>query len=145
MIRTGGILLNTDVVSEARRPRPDARVGDWFRRQDADKLFLAAPSVCELAEEIERMSQGRRRRAQEAWLDGLVENDFRGRVLTVDTVAARLYGKLASAAWAQGHPPHMADAQVAAVAARDGLHVATRDLDRFAVFGVPLIDPWSDV
>lgn len=91
------------------------------------------------------MPQGRRRRALEAWLDGLVENDFGGRVLAMDTAAARSYGKLASAARAQGHPPHMADAQVAAIAVRDGLHVATRNLDRFAAFGVPLIDPWSEV
>lgn len=141
----GGIVLDTNVVSEPTRPRPDARVQAWFRRQDPERLFLAATSLCELAEGVERMPQGRRRRDMEAWLDGLVEHDFRDRVLPMDASAARLFGKLAAAAWAQGRPPHMADAQIAAIAARDGLRVATRNLGHFAAFGVPLIDPWSGV
>lgn len=145
MTGAGGVLLDTSVLSEARRPRPDARVREWFRHQDPDRLFLAAPSLCELAEEIERMPQGRKRRDLEAWLDALVDNDFRGRVLAMDTTAARLFGKLAAAARAQGRPPHMADAQIAAIAVRDGLCVATRNLGHFAAFGVPLIDPWSEV
>ena len=140
---TGGIVLDTNVVSEPTRPRPDPRVHNWYRRQNPEALYLAATSLCELAEGVERMPLGRRRRELEVWLDRLLEVEFRGRVLAMDAEAARLFGKLAAAAWAQGRPPNMADTQIAAVAARDGLAVATRNVGHFTAFGVPLIDPWS--
>ena len=80
----------------------------------------------------------------EDWLDGLVEVDFRGRILDLDVAAARLFGQLAASAWAQGRRPHMGDTQIAAVAASNGFAVATRDAADFAPFGVSLIDPWAD-
>jgi hypothetical protein len=142
-VTTRGFVLDTNVVSETKRARPDPRVQDWFQRQEPEALYLAATSICELAEGVERMSPGRRRREMEAWLDHLVEHDFRGRILVLDAAAARLFGRLTAAAWAQERPPHMADAQIAAVAARDGFTVATRNLAHFTAFGVPLVDPWS--
>ena len=139
-----GIVLDTSVVSEPKRPRPDPVVRAWFERQDPDRLFLTTTVVCELAEGIERMPPGRRRRDFEGWLDGLIAEDFRDRVLALDVAAARLYGRLVASAYAQGRPPRMGDAQVAAVAARDGMAVATRDAADFEPFGVPLIDPWAE-
>lgn len=139
-----GIILDTNVVSEPKRLRPDPRVRAWFERQAVDSLYLTSTVVCELAEGVERLPPGRRRREFETWLDGLVEEDFRGRILTFDVPAARLFGKLVATAYAQGRPSKMGDAQIAAVAARDGLVIATRDTDDFAPFAVPLLDPWSE-
>jgi predicted nucleic acid-binding protein len=116
----------------------------WFERQDAGALYLTTTVLCELAEGVERLPAGRRRRDLEDWLDGLVEIDFRGRILALDIAAARLFGRLAATAWAQGRRPHMGDAQIAAVAAANGFAVATRDATDFAPFGVPLVDPWAD-
>ncbi len=137
-----GIILDTNVVSEPKRPHPDPAVRSWFERQDPDSLFLTTTVLAELAEGVERLPRGRKRLGFEAWLDGLVNEDFEGRVLTFDIPAARIFGKLTAAAYAQGRPPGMGDAQIAAVAARDGLAVATRDIEGFAAFGVPLINPW---
>lgn len=139
-----GVVLDTNVVSEARRPRPDPAVRVWVERQDAGTLYLTATVVCELAEGIERLPPGRRRQELDSWLEMLVGDEFRGRVLDLDLAAARLYGRLVAAAYAQGRPPKVGDAQIAAVAARHGLAVATRDVGDFALFGVPLIDPWSE-
>ena len=128
-----GIVLDTNVVSEPKRPRPDP-----------DRLFLTTTVICELAEGIERMLAGRRRRDFEGWLDGLVAEDFRERVLVLDVAAARLFGRLAASAYAQGRPPRMGDAQIAAVAVRDNnMAVATRDVADFEPFGVLLVDPWA--
>lgn len=139
-----GVVLDTNVVSEAMRPRPEPTVRAWVERQDAGALYLTATVVCELAEGIEHLPPGRRRRELEGWLEMLVEDEFRGRVLDLDLGAARLYGRLVAAAYAQGRLPKVGDAQIAAVAARHGLSVATRDAGDFALFGVPLIDPWSE-
>lgn len=137
-----GIILDTNVVSEPKRPHPDPAVRSWFERQDPDSLFLTTTVLAELAEGAERLPRGRKRLGFEAWLDGLVNEDFEGRVLAFDVAAARIFGKLAAAAYAQGCPPGMGDAQIAAVAARDGLAVATGDIEGFVAFGVPLMDPW---
>jgi toxin FitB len=119
-------------------------VQTWFRRQESGLLYLTTTVICELAEGIERMPLGRRRRGLEAWLEGLLEREFRGRILELDVPAARLFGKLVAGAYARGRPPKLGDAQIAAVAVRHGLPVATRDIGDFAVFDVPLVDPWSD-
>ena len=138
-----GIVLDTNVISETRQPRPDLAVQAWFERQDAGTLYLTTTIVCELAEGIERLPIGRQRRGLEEWLDSLLAEDFRGRVLELDVPSARLFGKLAATAYAQGRPPQVGDVQIAAVAARNGFAVATRDLGDFAAFGLPLVDPWS--
>jgi toxin FitB len=139
-----GIVLDTNVVSDPVRPRPSPAVTAWFERQDTGRLYLTTTVICEIADGIERMAAGHKRHRLEAWLDHLIEVDFRGRVLQLDVAAARFYGKLAAAAWARGRPPRTSDTQIAAVAARDGLAVATRDIGDFAAFGVPLVDPWSE-
>lgn len=138
-----GVLLDTNVVSDPTRPQPSPVVAAWIRHQDPDNLYLSTPVICELSDGIERMPAGRGRRRLESWLERLIEVDFRGRVLELDIAAARLYGRLTAAAWAQGRPPRTTDAQIAAIAARHGLTVATRDVGDFAAFGVRLIDPWS--
>jgi predicted nucleic acid-binding protein len=139
-----GIVLDTNVVSEPTRAHPSRAVRAWLERQDTAALFLTTTVLAEIAQGVERMPQGRKRREVESWLDDLVEIDFAGRILSFDIAAARLFGKLAASAYAQGRPPVVGDAQIAAVAARDGMAVATRDIAGFAAFGVPLIDPWQD-
>jgi predicted nucleic acid-binding protein len=139
-----GFVLDTNVVSEPKKLLPEPKLRAWFERHDPETLYLTTTVVCELAEGIERLPQGRRRRDFEQWLDRLLEDEFRDRVLNVDVAAARMFGKLVAASYAQGRVPGMADAQIAAVAARHGLTVATRDVRDFAAFGVPIVNPWSE-
>lgn len=138
-----GIVLDTNVISEPKRPRPDPAVRAWFERQDVERLFLTSTVVCELAEGIERMPPGRKRLDFEAWLRGLIEVDFAGRILAFGVDAALIFGRLVAGAYATGRPPRMGDAQIAAVAAENGMAVATRDVGDFESLGVPIINPWS--
>jgi toxin FitB len=57
--------------------------------------------------------------------------------------AALIYGKLVAAALARGRPPTVGDAQIAAVAQRDGMAVASRDIRGFDSLDVSIIDPWQ--
>lgn len=138
------IVLDTNVVSEIRLAAPSAAVGDWFARQTSDSLFLTATVVGELASGIEALPAGRRRSLLELWFENLLEADFRGRVLDYGVAAARRYGVLIAGAKAQGRPPAISDAQIAAVAAVHGMSIATRDISDFAAFGIPLVNPWTD-
>jgi predicted nucleic acid-binding protein len=138
-----GIILDTNVVSEPRRPAPDPRVRSWFEAQDVDRLYLTTTVIGELAVGIERLPSGRRRGDFRSWLDGLISEDFAGRILVFDVAAALIYGKLVAAALARGRPPTVGDAQIAAVAQRDGMAVASRDIRGFDSLDVSIIDPWQ--
>ena len=137
------IILDTNVVSEPKRTLPAARVQMWFEAQRGDDLYLTSTVIGELAQGIERLPAGRRRSDLERWLDTLIVDAFAGRILVFDVQAALIYGKLVANALAQGRTPTVADAQIAAVAWREGMAVATRDVDDFKVLQVPVIDPWA--
>ena len=137
-----GVVLDTNVISEPRRRRPDARVAAWLKAQDPERLFLTATIVGELAAGIAVLPRGRRRTGFEGWLHDLVRTHFAGRVLAYDADAALIYGDLVASARARGRAPAIADAQIAAVARREGMAVATRDARDFEPLGVTVIDPW---
>jgi predicted nucleic acid-binding protein len=137
-----GIVLDSNVISEPRRPMPDSKVRAWFEAQDVERLYLTATVISELAIGIQRMPKGRRRADFERWLEALITEDFAGRILAFDADAALIYGKLVADAMTQGRPPTVGDAQIAAVARRDGMAVATRDAADFEPLAVLIIDPW---
>jgi|SRR5919106_269392 predicted nucleic acid-binding protein len=137
------IILDTNVISEPRRPSPDPRVRAWFEAQEVERLYLTTTVLGELAVGIERMPAGRRRADFRHWLDSLITEDFAGRILTFDVEAALIYAKLVAEALARGRPPTVGDAQIAAVARRDRMAVASRDVRDFEALDVPIIDPWQ--
>jgi predicted nucleic acid-binding protein len=139
-----GIILDTNVVSEPKRPVPDPKVRAWFETQDVERLYLTTTVVAELALGVERMPAGRRRADFRRWLDALVTEDFYGRILMFDVEAALIYGKIVADALARGRPPTVGDAQIAAVARRNRMAVASRDVGGFEALDVPIIDPWHD-
>jgi toxin FitB len=139
-----GTVLDTNVVSESKKPRPSPQVEAWFEQQDPDRLYLTVTVVSELSMGIERLPPGRKRRDLEQWLDDLLEREFSGRILSLDVPAARLAGRLAAAGIAQGRAGNMIDAQIAAVALRHGFLIATRDAEDFAPFAVPIVNPWTE-
>jgi toxin FitB len=138
-----GIILDTNVVSEPRRPAPHPKVQEWFAAQDPEQLHLTTTVIGELAVGIERLPAGRRRADLRCWLDALIIEDFAGRILMVDVESALIYGKIVAEALARGRPPTVGDAQIAAVALRNGMAIASRDIAGFEALDVPIIDPWD--
>jgi predicted nucleic acid-binding protein len=138
-----GIVLDTNVISEPRRPEPDPKVRAWFEAQEIERLYLTATVIGELAAGVERKPKGRRRNDFERWLEAFVTEQFAGRILMFDVEAALIYGKLVAGALARGRPPAIGDAQIAAVAQRDRMTVASRDVRGFESLDVAVIDPWQ--
>ena len=136
------ILLDTNVVSEAMKPEPNASVRDWLDAQAAETLFLSSVTIAELSFGIGALPLGRRRDNLAAALDGVL-GLFEPRILPFDTLAARRYGDLAVRARAAGKGFPTPDGYIAAIAAAHGCIVATRDTSAFEAAGLPLIDPWS--
>jgi toxin FitB len=138
-----GIVLDTNVISEPRRPSPEPAVMSWLARQTLERLYLTATVVGELAHGIAILPSGRRRSRFEAWLLEVVRDRFAGRVLPFDGEAALLFGQILAAARAGGRPVDAGDAQIAAVAELHGMMIATRNVADFANLGVAVVNPWD--
>ena len=130
-------LVDTNVLSEARRGRPEAR--DWLRSVDPDQVFL---SVVTLGEIMKGISQKTRSDAAAAislhsWLEQL-RVDHGRRILPISDEVALEWGRMAAV-----RPRDMADTLIAATAAVHRKILVTRNVADFNDLGVPLVDPWK--
>ena len=135
-------VLDTNVVSELMRPAPDPSVEAWVAKHPAAHLYLSSIGEAELRYGVAIMPAGRRREALAAAVDGLVREDFAGRVLPFDSAAAHAYAEIAAARRRAGRPVSQADCQIAAIAHARGLALATRNVRDFAGMGIEIADPW---
>ena len=138
------ILLDTNVISELMRPEPAQAVLDWFGRHDAADLFISAVTEAELRTGVAILPEGQRRERLQLAIDAMIDQDFQGRVLPFDTIAARPYAEIAAQRRAAGRPIAEADCQIAAIARAADAPVATRNGKDFIGCGIGLINPWDD-
>lgn len=136
------IVLDTNVVSEAMRPQPDAKVQAWLNAQVAETLYLSAVTVAELLFGIQALPVGKRRDKLDQALSQLVAL-FDRRILPFDTDAARHYAALAVLARTNGRGFPTPDGYIAAIAASRSFIVASHDTAPYDAAGVTVIDPWS--
>ena len=138
------IVLDTNVVSELMRPDPSSNVVDWVAGQAAPNLYLSTISEAELRYGVEILPTGERRNRLLDEVEGMLQEDFAGRILSFDSAAAQAYAVIAATRRAAGRPINHADCQIAAIARCRGASVATRDVDDFEGSGIEVINPWAD-
>lgn len=136
------IVLDTNVVSEAMRPRPNPGVMQWLDDQVADSVFLSSVTLAELRFGIGVLSGGRRKNQLKTVLSGLLDL-FDERVLAFDVEAADRYAAIAVKAREAGRGLSTPDGYIAAIADSRGMSVATRDTSPFEAAGVAVINPWQ--
>ena len=136
------IVLDTNVVSEFMRDRPQPRVLARLDQQLANTLFVTAVTEAEVRSGIALLPMGRRRRGLAAAAARAFGVLFAERILPFDSVAARAFAVIAADRRAAGRPISQADCQIAAIARSRGARVATRDVDDFAGCGVEVTNPW---
>lgn len=136
-------LIDTNVISEGMRRRPDERVVSWLAAVDEDAAYLSAMTVSEVRYGIERLPSGRRRSGLDTWLTvGLVER-FASHVLPVDLEVADMLGRVLASCEARGRPVRGADAAIAATGLCHELTVVTRNVRDFEATGVMVLNPWE--
>jgi hypothetical protein len=137
-------LLDTNVVSEWTKPRPDAGVVTWLADADEDRVFISVVTLAELRHGIERLPAGARRARLDAWLTEQLPARFEARVLPVDAGTANVWGRVMARGQGEGRPVGTMDAFIAATAERHDLTLVTRNVSDFDALGIRLINPWSD-
>lgn len=134
------VLLDTNVLSELVRARPEARVVAFVRAQ-SDPL-ISALTIHEIAYGAARAPDPARRARLVAWVMQ-IRGQFTGRIVEIDAEVAEQAGRLRASAAAQGAPSDPIDALIAACALACGASIVTRNVRDFAPYGVDFIDPWS--
>ena len=137
------ILLDTNVVSEPWRPRPDDAAIAWLEAQPFNSLYLCTPVLAELRFGAERLDPGGRRDRLRTFIDRLENEVYRGRILALDAAAAAEYGRVAAMRERAGRRIELMDAMVAAIAIVHRAVVATRDVSDFTGLGLDIINPFE--
>lgn len=136
------IILDTNVLSEPLRLRPDPKVFAWLDAQNAETLYISAISYAELRIGVLKMPAGKRRESLMATISQVLDL-FRDRTLCFDIEAAEHLAQIAVECDKIGKPATAPDAYIAAVAAAHGFAVATRNVGHFEHTGIRVINPWA--
>jgi predicted nucleic acid-binding protein len=131
-------LLDTNVISEIRRPKPHGAVLAWFEPLRAEDVALPAVVIGEISQGIELNKRVDPARAAQlaAWLDK-ISRDFA--ILPATGPIFRIWGQLTT----KKRPEFSNDALIAATAIHHGLTVATRNVADFTPFGVLVANPFG--
>ena len=136
------IVLDTNVVSEPLKPRPDPTVLHWLDRQGPATLYLTAISQAELLAGMMALPPGKRRTELERVLGNELVSLFADRILAFGERSAQAYAQVVTSANAAGNPIAFADAAIAAIAIEHDFMLATRNETDFKGTPVKLLNPW---
>lgn len=137
-------LLDTNVLSELMRPRPDSNVLAWFDRQPDAVFAVSVITRAEILLGIALLPAGRRRDDLANEAERMFQEDFGGRCLPFDERAADEYAALVAVRTRSGQPISAEDAQIAAIALTHDMLLVTRNIKDFTcIAGLNLINPWD--
>ena len=137
-------ILDTNVLSEVVRPRPEPKVLTWLAAQNFHDVYLTAMTAAELWHGVNRMPAGKRQSELRPVINALFQHEFAGRILPFDEMAALNYAELVTDRESAGRPVAAFDAQIAAIARVYSATVATRNTKDFELCGVALVNPWGE-
>jgi len=136
-------LLDTNVLSELRRPKPEQRVVAFVSACPLDQLHISVVTLAEIRFGIELVAQPNRRAELNDWLTLKVRPTFDGRVLQVTEDILLKWRLLVEEGRKTGHTFSQPDLIIAATAIHHGLTIVTRDRSDYDKAGVQVINPWN--
>lgn len=133
-------LLDTNVVSELRRPSPDPGVVAWLRQAPDTALHLSVLTLGEIRKGVEALPDGARKEQLRLWLEQELPAWFESRLLPVSAGVADRWGRLLAEV---DRPVPAIDSLLAATALHHGLRLVTRNERDFRFPGLGVVNPWS--
>jgi predicted nucleic acid-binding protein len=139
-----GWLLDTNILSELRRPKPEQKVLAFVAAQPLDLLYVSSVTFAEIRFGIERVSDANRRSELNDWLTHKVRPLFEQRVLAITEDVMFKWRLLVEDGRKVGHTFSQPDLIIAATALHHGMTVVTRDVSDYQKARAPVFNPWSD-
>lgn len=136
-------LVDTNVLSEASKPHPNAAVLEWVDSRPRGSTAVSAVSLGEVQKGIELLEHGQRRVWLQQWFTATLRDEYGDRVLPVTREVALSWGKLTAADHRRGRVLKLADGLLLATAAVHRLTIVTRNARDFEDRGVQVINPWA--
>ena len=139
-----GWLLDTNIVSELRRPKPELRVLDFVRAQSLENLYISVVTLAEIRFGIELLPDITRRTQLGNWLTHKVRPMFEQRALPISEEIMLKWRLLVEDGRKVGHTFSQPDLLIAATAQQYGLTIVSRDTAEYAKAQVAVLNPWVD-
>lgn len=133
-------LIDTNVLSELVRPRPDPVVVEWFDAVPDDSLYISVLTIGEIRKGVELVADAGRKEKLRVWLEHTLPDWFEDRVLTVDEAVAEQWGRMLAEV---NRPVPAIDSLLAATALHHDLRLVTRNVQDFSFPGLEVINPWG--
>lgn len=137
-------LLDTNILSELRRPRPERKVVAFVAAQPLDRLFISSVTLAEIRFGIELVPDASHRGELNDWLAHKVRPMFEQRILQVTEDIMFKWRLLVEEGRKAGHTFSQPDLIIAATGLHHGLTIVSRDTADYAKTHVPLFNPWTD-
>ena len=138
-----GWLIDTNVISELRRPRPSRKVVDFLENAPIGRLFVSTVTIVEIRKGIELTSDAARRSEIGRWLEHEMRPMFEGRVLELTEDVLLRWLHIVDGGRKRRHTFSYPDVLIAATAVQHSLTVVTRNVGDFELTGAAVLDPWT--
>jgi predicted nucleic acid-binding protein len=138
-----GYLLDTNVLSEGIKAKPDARVKAWADTTDEQLFHISVLTLGEIRKGIDSLPSSPRRNILESWLSQDLVVRFAGRILKVDHEIADRWGRIAGKAKRESRPIAAIEGLLAATALQYNLTLVTRNTKDVMLTGVAVLNPWE--
>jgi predicted nucleic acid-binding protein len=137
-----GYLLDTNVISELVKLRPEAKVVSWVQTTSEELLYLSVLTIGEIRKGIDSLPRSNKRGLLESWLANDLVLRFAGRILQVNLDIAERWGLISARAKMAGAPLAVIDGLMAATALHHNLTFVTRNTKDVQVAGINMLNPW---
>jgi predicted nucleic acid-binding protein len=135
-------LLDTCIISEMVKPKPERNVVRWLLDQNETDLYVSVLTFGELHRGIERLPGSRKKESLHAWVENDLKERFSNRTLDINIIVAKIWGRIQGVAEKNGKPMPVIDSLIAATGIAYGLIVVTRNAADMEQSGVGLFNPW---
>lgn len=136
------IILDSNVLSELMRPKPEPTVIAWLDRQPQTSIWTTVVTVLEIRFGLQIMPSGRRRSIYTHGFEGLLD-EIEHRIAPFDTEAAEQASALMAFRRIQGRPRELRDTMIAGIVLSRHATLATRNVAHFDDISATLVDPWT--
>lgn len=135
--------MDTNLLSELRKPGCNAKVRNWVAGKGATELYISTVTLAEIRFGISLVNDPSHRHELKHWLESELRPWFRERVIEIDEAVILRWREMVEEGRKRGHTYSQPDLFIAAAADLHGLCVATRNIGDFKDTGIALVNPWE--